>query len=213
MKITVGSGAAKPGDFGATVVNDELHVPQEVMLILIKTNTRDAEEFVSQVQVFPSSFREPLGWSEHQLKQAYEKLCTLLCGHVDEQILYPGPPPRRFALGVRADGWMPGLGTEKMAVLRNSRLPELIAPGDFCAEIFDRKLLMPLTIVSVFTGRRIKTVQDLCIHLGEEPERLMTLGWSKRDIDRGIHLLCKMLSEYFQNDPFIQSHAKDDSVN
>lgn len=91
------------GNFGATLLGGALHVPARLLAVLKSLELATAEEFVSYLQTFPTSFAAKLKWRERDLKTATRGLMKVLSQTAPRvSRLARRPPARR--LGARMLG-------------------------------------------------------------------------------------------------------------
>lgn len=83
---------AERGDFGASVDESGVCVPQDVLKAADALGARSVEHWYSFAHLFPSAVAQLLGWEREEVIQAREKLKVLLEGIVDEAILNPALP-------------------------------------------------------------------------------------------------------------------------
>lgn len=98
LQIRAADWPAEPGDFRASVHEaSSLLLPRDVASALASHGVRNAAEFVSYVDSFPSAVAAELNWSVADVLNAVSKLRDQLRGHVDEAIL--SPPRRQHGYG------------------------------------------------------------------------------------------------------------------
>lgn len=85
-------------NFGATIENGVLVLPEKLARACGRGVLRSAEQILSKLHTWPTSFSHELGWTIDQVGRAREGLVTMLEGRVSENFLRP-PPPRRVAFG------------------------------------------------------------------------------------------------------------------
>ncbi|HLD71202.1 MAG TPA: hypothetical protein VI873_01130 [Candidatus Peribacteraceae bacterium] len=107
---------AERGDFGAEVREDVLYIPRDVARTIQEMGLRNAEELLSALHSFPSSWMALLGWQLEEVQLARDNLQKTLEGHVDDIYINPPPPPQ-FGFGAMPP---PGTPPEK---LRGPPLP------------------------------------------------------------------------------------------
>lgn len=92
------------GDFGAKVEGGKLLLPGELYAGLTNNgNLRSAEEIVAIFEYFPSYQRtvaEKLGWSEEEVRTAYQGFVALVRPHIDPQFFEKREPIVR-GMGIR----------------------------------------------------------------------------------------------------------------
>lgn len=96
------------GDFGAKIVNGDLHIPAKLYdKIEDGTAQRDAELLLSYLEAFPTGVMRVMRWSIDEVRAATDKLKQLLTGHVRDEFLHPAPPIQRPLGALMPPGWKP----------------------------------------------------------------------------------------------------------
>jgi hypothetical protein len=92
----------KTGDFGAQLVGKRLLVPKRLLEILDEADVDTGEQFLFFVSDFGEVLATQLGWDEHALRAARDRLLRLLEGVVRADVLEAvGAPLVRHAFGAR----------------------------------------------------------------------------------------------------------------
>jgi hypothetical protein len=97
---TVKGRTPSKADFGVSVVDDRLEVPEQLADALRRLSVRTAEELVAIVESFPSAVAHALGWEEEEVRRAQGGLIRKLRGSVPDALLasrWPSAP----AMGAR----------------------------------------------------------------------------------------------------------------
>jgi hypothetical protein len=87
--------SSSPGDFHAEVTGEKLLLPADVVDALATLKVRNAIQFLTYVQSFPSAVAESLRWNVRDVLDAAHHLVAQLRGHIPEQILNPPAPEER----------------------------------------------------------------------------------------------------------------------
>ncbi len=94
MMVADARARLTPGDFGAFVFEDRLHVPPSLCESLRRLGLCSVEDFVTYANAFPSALADELGWRIEDLDRARMTLIASLRGHVRSEILSPSDPPK-----------------------------------------------------------------------------------------------------------------------
>ena len=92
----------KTGDFGAQLVGKYLLVPKRLLEILGDVNVGTGEQFLLFASDFGEVLADQLGWDEHDLCLARDRLLRLLDGVVRQDVIEAvGAPVVKHAFGAR----------------------------------------------------------------------------------------------------------------
>lgn len=78
---------AEEADFGIRVSGGQMRVPLEVGAVLQRMHIRNAEEFVSYLLTYPSSFLAHLHWDQQSFLTARNRAIQQLRDHVKPELL------------------------------------------------------------------------------------------------------------------------------
>lgn len=95
LKIAANGDTAKPGDFGAVVGDGVLILPREIAEALAGHGVRNATEFLSYLQAFPTAIADELHWAPADVANALARLRVQLRGRVADDFLDPPQRPAR----------------------------------------------------------------------------------------------------------------------